>query len=309
VELDDLHVLGTVAGHLVDVLRRVAGHAEPDHADRAVAHVLGFVGGHRRADDLDGVGDSQAAGELLRAQDRGTGAVGRRAALEKRQRIVDLARREHLFEGARVLVLGTRVVHRVAMVLDRHLRELLTGRTVELHVLAPARTEDARGDRRLLLLFLPVLRRLLVLEPLELVLEGALLHLLEAERQHALVDPERDRLPAEIERGGAGRAVVVDVVDRDPGHAEAVHRALTVGAHAVHVADEGLLDPVVRNPGHLERRRAGFLRQIHEIAVAALELRHADPDHANVPALLHDATPLARLVPGTWPASKLTLLT
>ena len=62
-----------------------------------------------------------------------------------------------------------------------------------------------------------------------------------------------DRLGGEVERGRAGRAVVVDVDDRDAGHAELVDRALARGRLAVHVADVGLLDSLV---GDARRPRA-----------------------------------------------------
>jgi hypothetical protein len=67
----------------------------------------------------------------------------------------------------------------VAVVLHRHLRELLLRRAVELHVLAAAVAEHAGRDGRLLLRLLVVL----LLEPRELRVERALRHLLEAESE------------------------------------------------------------------------------------------------------------------------------
>ena len=53
--------------------------------------------------------------------------------------------------------------------------------------------------------------------------------------------PLRDRLARQEQRGRAGRAVVVDVDDRDAGHADLVQRLLAAGRVAVDVAGIGLL--------------------------------------------------------------------
>ena len=114
------------------------------------------------------------------------------------------------------------------------------------HVLAARAAEHLRRRRRLL----EALRRHHDLHVLVhrmgavavLGAERALLHLLETEREHALVHAARDRLIRQIQRGRAGRAVVVDVVDRDAGQPELVDGALAAGRLAVDVADEGLLD-------------------------------------------------------------------
>ena len=76
----------------------------------------------------------------------------------------------------------------------------------------------------------------------ELGAERALLHLLEADREHALGRAARDRLAREVQRRRAGRAVVVHVDDRDAGEADLVDRRLAAGGVAVDVAGEGLLD-------------------------------------------------------------------
>ena len=54
--------------------------------------------------------------------------------------------------------------------------------------------------------------------------ERAALHLLEAERQHALGGAGLDGLARQAQRRRPGRAVVVDVDDRDAGQADAVER-------------------------------------------------------------------------------------
>src|SRR5262245_62686754 len=99
---------------------------------------------------------AMARGELARAEDRRPRAVRRRAALEERQRIVDHPGGEYLVEGTRFPVLRAGIVHRVAMVLDAHLGELLARRTVELHVMPAAVPEHERGGRRTVLGLLAV---------------------------------------------------------------------------------------------------------------------------------------------------------
>ena len=86
--------------------------------------------------------------------------------------------------------------------------------------------------------------------------ERALLHLLEADDEHALGDAALDRLLAEHQRGRAGRAVVVHVEDRDAGEPDLVDRALAARAVAVDVAGVRLLDVVVRDLRVLEGGRA-----------------------------------------------------
>ncbi len=71
------------------------------------------------------------------------------------------------------------------------------------------------------------------------------LHLLEAERQGDVALAGPDRLRGQVERAGPGRAVAVDVEDRDAGEAELVRRPVAAARLAVHVADEGLLDRAV----------------------------------------------------------------
>ena len=80
--------------------------------------------------------------------------------------------------------------------------------------------------------------------------ERALLHLLEAEGEHAIGDAAFDELLGHEQRRGTGGAVVVHVVDRYACQAQAVHRALAAGGFAVAVPDARLLD----------RRRTGCRR-------------------------------------------------
>src|SRR5207248_11282776 len=106
--------------------------------------------------------------------------------------------------------------------------------------------------------------------------------LLEAEGEHALVPARRDRLVPEVEGRRPGRAVVVDVVDGEPADAHRVERALSLRAHAVHVAGEGLLELLGCDTRHLEGAMHRLAHELGEVTRAALELRHADTDHAHV---------------------------
>ncbi len=57
--------------------------------------------------------------------------------------------------------------------------------------------------------------------------ERSLLHLFESQRQRAFRQPTLYHLPGQVQRGGAGGAVVVHVEDGDAGQADLVQRALS----------------------------------------------------------------------------------
>ena len=59
-----------------------------------------------------------------------------------------------------------------------------------------------------------------------LAAERSLLHLFETEREGAVGAPAADKLEGEVEGRGSRRAVVVDVVDGDAGHAGLVEGPL-----------------------------------------------------------------------------------
>ena len=111
--------------------------------------------------------------------------------------------------------------------------------------------------------------------------QRAHLHLLEAKRQRAVGEAALHRLTRHVQGGRAGRAVVVDVHDRDPGEAEAVDGALPRRRLAVAVTDVRLLDRVVGGACVLQRLGAGLLRPIGIVTLlraGLVELRHADAD-------------------------------
>ena len=198
--------------------------------------------------------------EPLAGDDRRTGAVRGRRALQLGQRVVDHRRVLDLLQRVLGLELRVRVVDRVLVVLLADPREVLRRGAVPLHVLAPGVAEHLRRERRAA----PAraarhaARRACpsrFVRSVYFMPERAALHLLEADRQRASTQPALDRLARQEQRARAGRAVVVDVDDRDPGQAELVDRALTVGRVAVDVADVGLLDRVVGDAGVGERLR------------------------------------------------------
>src|SRR5262249_43951700 len=96
-----------------------------------------------------------------------------------------------------------------------------------------------------------------------------------------LVHARRDRLVAQVERARAGRAVAVDVVDGNVAESQVVEGTLSLAAHAVHVAGERLLELVGGHARGTESAGDRVLAEVGEIPIAALELRHADTDHAH----------------------------
>jgi hypothetical protein len=215
----------------------------------------------------------------------GGGAVGRGAALELRERPVHLRRGENLLERVFVPELRVRVVDRVLVVLLPDLRELLGGRAVALHVLDAGVAEELRRRRRGREAAHVDHRLELLVERVravgELRAERALLHLLEAEGEDAVGDAALDELLGHEQRRRARRAVVVDVVHGDAGHAERVDGALAARRVAVAVADRRLLDRVVWDARVGERLLAGLLRHVRVVpalGAGLLELGHADSD-------------------------------
>src|SRR3546814_6345489 len=59
-------------------------------------------------------------------------------------------------------------------------------------------------------------------------------HLFEPDREHAIGAAERDQLARGKERGRSGRAIIVDVDDRNVGAADPVDRRLARGRIAIH---------------------------------------------------------------------------
>ena len=131
-------------------------------------------------------------------------AVGGRAALQLRQRLVHHRRRQDLVERVDVAELRVRVVRRVAVVLLRDAGEALGLHAVALHVLAARVAEHLRRGRRLreAALLVHRLERALHRHGAVHVLdaERALLHLLEAERERAVGEAALDEALREVQR-------------------------------------------------------------------------------------------------------------
>jgi hypothetical protein len=140
--------------------------------------------------------------EVVAAQDRRRRAARRRAALVARERIEDLRRGHHLLDREHVLEQRVGVLRRVLPRLRADLREGLALRAVLPPVLAPGAAEHLRRRRGLVEALHLVhqvgvlVERVRAIGPLGR--QRALLHLLEAHREHALGEAAGDGLRASI---------------------------------------------------------------------------------------------------------------
>ncbi len=249
------------------------------------ANVDRRVGGHRLRGDRHRRVEVVPARKGLRDQHRRRRAAGRRTRHQPRHHARHEHRRsQHLVDGHFLAEQRHRIVRRVPARLGADLRERLELRPVLLHVRQAGSAEVAdrerhvrRADERVGLAVEIVERRRAIVE---MRAERAGRHLLEAQRQRAVDDAALDRLPREEERRGAGRAVVVDVEDRDAGHADVVERLLARRGVAVHVADERLLHVDVRDAGVGQRRRAPPPAPIDVVGLARARLRERDHSDA-----------------------------
>ena len=91
----------------------------------------------------------------------------------------------------------------------------------------------------------------------------------------------RHSIPRHMQACGASRAVVIDVVDGNAGHAELVKHPLAAGTVAVTVACDTLLDVVIINTSVEEGFDAGFEAELGVIDLSAGfdELSHADTEY------------------------------
>ena len=219
--------------------------------------------------------------ERLAGHDRRARPVGGRRALQLGQRIGDHLRRQDVVERVLLLELRVRVVHRVLVILQADLREMLCGGAVLAHVLTAGGAEHPRRHGECELVDLG--HRLDVLAHrgfavLGAALKRAGLHLLEAERDRAVGQSAPDRLRRKEQRRRTRRTVVVHVGDRDAGHPELVECAVTGRRVARHIADEALLDLGEIDARVLQGICAGFachVRVVPPLAAARLfKLRH-----------------------------------
>lgn len=242
----------------------VGAHAVPDEGDAAGVEEVGGVGREGLAGDEDGLAAEVGAREEegFGDDDGGGGAVAGGAALEFGEGGVDGRAGFDFFQGVDVAELAVRVGGRVEMVDARDLGQVARFRAVELHVL-PARIakqlrraggiRDAPGLRHH-----RAGRAGWVLSVWEEGAQAAGEHLLEADDHDAVGGAVGNGLPRHVQAGGAGGAVVVDVVDGDARHAELVEDALAACGVAVAVAGNALVDGVVVELGVEEGFDAGL---------------------------------------------------
>ena len=243
----------------------------------------GAVGGHGLGGDVDVGPQAALAGEFFRHQHRRGGAAGWRAGHQARHHAgPDHRRVEHVLGGHFLAEQRQRIVHGVAAGLGADLGEGVERGAVFFHVGQAGAAEVAQRQRDLRLADQFVGDGVERIERARAVgehrAERARAHLLEAEHQHAVGGAAGDRLARQEQRGRAGRAVVVDVDDRDAGHADLVQRLLAAGGVAVDVAGVGLLDVVVADAGVVQRLARG---QGAHLVVRRAGARLGERDHAH----------------------------
>ncbi|MNO59511.1 hypothetical protein D3C76_501000 [compost metagenome] len=104
------------------------------------------------------------------------------------------------------------------------------------------------------------------------------LHLLETEGKGAIDLAALHGGTGQVQGGGAGGAVVVDVDHRDTGAAHFVQGGLATGGVTVDIAGEGHLYLVVAQAGILQRQAHGFGAHV---GVARAGARFGEGDHAD----------------------------
>jgi len=115
--------------------------------------------------------------------------------------------------------------------------------------------------------------------------EGALFHLFETECHRAIGKPALDELLGHEEGGRAGRAVVVDVVDRDARVAELVEGPLPGRGIAIAVAHRRLLDLLEPDTRVFERSRPSLPRHVGIVPIPGaglFEFSHANADYVDL---------------------------
>ncbi|MCY1417217.1 hypothetical protein D9M71_327450 [compost metagenome] len=282
------------AGFLVHLVGGLAGHADADDADQR-RRIEGFrlVGDQGLGED----GHVGAQAVLLREgfghDDRSGGAAGRRAGHQAGHHAgEDHLVGHHVFSGDDLLEYRQRVVGGMAAGLGADRREGLHAGAVLLHVLLAGATEELqrvghadafREDTVSHFVALAVGDR--TVGPVRL--QGARLHLLEAEGQGAIDDTCLYSLARQVQRSRAAAAVVVDVDHRDPGQADFVQRRLAAGGVAIYVARVGLLHELVVDAGILQRQadRLGTHLDVGTALAGLGERDHADA--GNVGFLRH----------------------
>ena len=291
VQLADIDVVRADAGVFIDFFGRALGHLEAHQVDHRLAlEAARGVGRHCLRQDLHLRREAVFVGEGARDQQGGGAATGRRACHQARQHAFPQHGRLHdVFLGEQLAQQRQRVVLRVAAGLGADLGEGFQLGAVALHVFLAGAAEVAQRQRQV-----RALRAQFVAQGVELGervrpvvpdrAQRARLHLFEADRQHALGHAAGNRLARQVQRARAGRAVVVDVDDRNAGHAHFVEGPLAGGGVAVDVAGVGLLHVLVANACVRQGEPDGLGAHV-EIRRARARFRerdHANPGHQNV---------------------------
>lgn len=283
VKLDNLDILGSDAGLAHGLLDGKSGHVLADEVDGAAGEEAGGVGGDALSGNKNSLGLEVRAGveEGLGDKDGSSTTVGGRAALKLGERLKDHGRLRDLLAGVDLLELGVRVVGGVSVVDAGNLGEVIESSAKLLHVFTASIAKHLGGARSSLeasgLSHHGDGRANGVLAVVEEALERARHHLLEADNHDTVGSARGDEGAAHGEAGRAGRAVVVDVVEGDLGHAELVEDALAAGGITVAVASDALVDIVVVDLGIKEGLDTGFEAELGVVDGAAGldELGHA----------------------------------
>lgn len=231
------------------------GHLISDEINGRAAEEVRRISGELLACDQDGLRLKMRplVEEFLRNHNHGGAPVRGRATLEFRQGGVDHRRLHNLFQGVFILELGVWVSLAVLMVDPGNLCEILGFCAVLLHVLATGVAEELSGAGRVgnsaSGFHQGVAGSGGVLAVVEIGLETAGGHLLEANDEDTVGSAVSDGLSGHIETGAAGRAVVVDVVDGNLSHAKLVEDTLAAGRVTIAVAGDALVDVVVVDLG------------------------------------------------------------
>ncbi|KFX92965.1 hypothetical protein V490_05049, partial [Pseudogymnoascus sp. VKM F-3557] len=205
-----------------------------------------------------------------------------RAALELGERAEDGGGVQDLLLGVDLLELGVWVTLAVLVVDAGDLSEVLVGSTVLLLVLDTGVTEHLGGtggvgDTASLDHHVGGgTGRVLTVVPE--ALEGTGVHLLEADDEDTVSATVGDDITSNVQTGGSGGAVVVDVVDGDLGHAELVEDTLTAGGVTVAVAGNTLVNIIVADLGVKHGLDTGLET---ELSVVNLSARLDELGHAN----------------------------
>lgn len=110
------------------------------------------------------------------------------------------------------------------------------------------------------------------------------LHLLKPDCQNAIIQATSDELIPQHQGRRSRRAVIIDIVDGYPGHANLIQGPLATSGVPVDVPHTGLLDFLVWDSAVTEGRENGFfyhLGVVHFVGSGPKELGHAHSYHVD----------------------------